>query len=506
MKRQSLFIKLLIAFLSLTVMMVGLIWFLQRTFLEPYYFQRTEESLEARGNEILREVTGIIEEEGGLSEEDFEELAVEAQLMGSEMSLFDPLGNVLFQSPGAASHSMMQRRNPLNDLNRDELQSLMEEGSLTKQMSGNGESTTGRRGMHGMRRAELSEDAILTYLYDGGYILSLRTVINPLQQGIQRTQSFYWWVILVGALFAVLLSFLFSRGLSKPIVDLKNLAGEMAMMNFDVRYLGSREGEIGELGESLNILTERLKKTIGALEQELEKEKSIKNLRRELVARVSHELKTPIAVIKGYAEALEDKIPETSEEKDRYLSIIQEETRKVDGLLKDIMELSRLESDYVTLEKEPFDLIQMIHRSIEKMKALGPEHQWEFLKGENLSELIINTDPHRLEQVLMNFMKNALDHGEGRFIEVRLKTEEVFRKEGSRRYRVEVKSLGKPIPVEMKEKVWESFFKGGEEQGSGLGLAIAGKLLEAMEMEYGFFNEEDGVCFYFVFESGRREF
>jgi two-component system, OmpR family, sensor histidine kinase VanS len=290
----------------------------------------------------------------------------------------------------------------------------------------------------------------------------------------------------------------FSRKIARPIEDLNRVAKEMNRMNFDVRYNGEVKGEVGELGTTLNHLTTTLKETILRLEEELAKEKNLKALRREFIARVSHELKTPIAVIKGYSEALEDGMYENEEEKAGYLTILQEESMKMDRMLREILDLSRLETRHIELKKETIEIKAYTEKIMKKLQAIDGNKRLRLMDHLEDPGTLVLGDPYRLEQILSNFIKNAMEHGRGNEVEVRLM--ETGKEKNSGKIRIEIKNQGLPFSKEEQAKVWESFYKREEKKGSGLGLSIAAGLLQLMQSSYGTYNETDGVVFYFSLE------
>ncbi len=491
MKGSGMFIKLFTAFMVLTLLLIGGIWFMQNQFLEGFYYQRTIETLEESGKEIMAEIHRQEEIE---AVESF--LEQESRILGTEIALFSLDGERLYET-GTQGHMPMMGRGRRTTLDEASFKKLEEEGVLSLR-----ETEDSHRGPMGHRTGE--RDILNTYILREGLILRLQTTLNPIQQGIDLTQDFYLWILLFGGILAFILSLLFSKRIARPIENLNEVAKEMNRMNFDVRYTGEEKGEIGELGNTLNHLTGSLKETIDQLQRELEKEKDLKNLRREFIARVSHELKTPIAIIKGYAEALEDGIYESGEDRGKYFEILQEESMKMDRMLGEILDLSRLETRHLELKEAPIKIKTYTERIMEKLKAIDPEKNLVLVERLKNPETLIKGDGYRLEQILSNFIKNAMEHGQGREVQIRLLEEEKRKPQGKDRIRIEIKNQGPPLSPEDREKIWESFYKREETKGSGLGLSIAAGLLELMESSFGTDNEADGVVFYFTLEKLKK--
>lgn len=493
MKGSSIFMKLFTAFMILTLLLIGGLWFMQTQFLEGYYYDRTIENLEKNGKELIEEVQTA----GEISEELTLFLEQQSQILGVEISLFSIEGEILYETNPRRHMPMMGHGRRGESLQEEALEVLQEQGVL---------STRETQEVHRspMARVDQQADILSTYVMGEGVILRLETTLNPIQEGIQLTQDFYLWVLLFGGMLALGLSFLFSRKIARPIEDLNQVAKEMNQMNFDVRYIGEEKGEIGELGNTLNHLTKTLKDTIDQLQQELAKEKDLKNLRREFIARVSHELKTPIAIIKGYSEALEDGIYRDDREQGQYFKILQEESMKMDQMLREILDLSRLETRHMELKEESIEIKGYTKRIIEKLKAIDTDKNLILVDNLQDSAPFIKGDAYRLEQILSNFIKNAMEHGEGSNIEIRLLEDEQGQTLDLDRIRIEIKNQGPSISREHQDKIWESFYKREEKKGSGLGLSIAAGLLNLMNSNFGTYNEVDGVVFYFSLEKLKK--
>ncbi len=496
MRGSSIFIKLFTAFMILTLLLIGGLWFMQTQFLEGYYYQRTIEGLENNGREMVEE----IQTPGEVSDEAILFLQQQSRILGAEAALLSPDGEILYETGSQRQMGMMGHGRREDALSAEALEVLQEEGVL---------STRETREVHrspmggAMAQRHQAADVLYTYVMGEGVILRLETTLNPIQEGLQLTQDFYLWVLVFGGLLALGLSFVFSRKIARPIEDLNQVAKEMNQMNFNVRYNGEEKGEIGELGNTLNHLTTTLKKTIDQLQQELEKEKNLKNLRREFIARVSHELKTPIAIIKGYSEALEDGIYQNDEEKGRYFRILQEESMKMDQMLREILDLSRLETRHVELREEEIEIKGYTEGIVGKLKAIDTDKNLILTDQLGDPQTLIKGDPYRLEQILSNFIKNAMEHGEGSDIEIRL-LEEKEDRNSRPGIRIEIKNQGSPLSPEDREKIWESFYKREEKKGSGLGLSIAAGLLKLMKSNFGVYNENHGVVFYFSLEKLKK--
>ncbi|MDN5331508.1 MAG: two-component system, OmpR family, sensor histidine kinase VanS [Tepidanaerobacteraceae bacterium] len=292
---------------------------------------------------------------------------------------------------------------------------------------------------------------------------------------------------------------------TKPILKISQIAKRIANLDFSQKISVKTRDEIGQLSESINLLSEKLSKAIEELneknrrlKEDIDREKMLEKMRREFVSSVSHELKTPIFLIQGYAEALKENIAKSEEKRNFYLDVIIEEAEKMDKLVKDLLELSQIEAGMVRINKVRFNLSKLISKITSKYEQIAGEKNVK-LTLEAEENLQAFADPERIEQAIVNFINNALDHlDERKIVKIRAK-----RIEG--KIRVSVYNSGKPIPEESLGKIWDSFYKMDKSRsrefgGSGIGLAIVRAIMEAHGGTYGAKNTEGGVEFWIEIE------
>jgi len=324
-------------------------------------------------------------------------------------------------------------------------------------------------------------------------IYLFQTPLQPIEEAVAISQKFTLYLLFFAFVVALILSWFFSKTITNPLIYLNELARQMGELNFNVKWKESRNDEIGELGETLNFLTEKLKNTIEVLEEELQKEKIIDKMRKQFIARVSHELQTPISLIRGYTEALQDGMAIDKNEEKEYFSIIEGETEKMSGLIKDLLDLGQLESGSFKINIESFDIFSMINQNISKFELLykGKKLRFEVTKETDYYDAI--GDSYRIEQVLTNLLQNAVNHcNTNGLINAKIQEDES-------RLKVSIYNEGEQISEEDKVAIWESFYKTKEEKrGTGLGLAIVKNVLELHGSEYGIKNEKSGVTFFFT--------
>ncbi len=467
MKKKSIFVRLFSLFVVFTVMIMGVLLILQTNFYGEFYQRKKINQMENYSAKINR----MIKEEG-FTEELFTEMEEMAALMSGRIRVMDYWGSTLYQAGNLIGFDRMM------GYPREAWEAAMEGKVVNYKVTGH--------------MGQMSELALL-YPADN-YILSLQTPLEPIEESVSISRQFSIYILLVALFLALLLAGIFSRTISKPLVKLNAVATEMARLNFDVRWEEARSDEIGQLGETFNFLTDQLKAAFENLKQELIQEKNLDKMRKQFVGRVSHEMQTPIALIRGYTEALQDGIANNDEEKEAYYQIIQEETNKISTMVKDLLDLSQLESGNFKVKISQFDLGERIDQILSKFQLMKREKQLRLEVVGIDRELMVLGDEYRIEQVLNNLIHNAVKycyHNALVRVEVKDQGEKIW---------VGVFNEGRPIPQEDMNYIWESFYKGEERPGTGLGLAIVKSVLELHQSNFGVRNEKNGVLFYFDLE------
>lgn len=327
--------------------------------------------------------------------------------------------------------------------------------------------------------------------------------LQPVNEAANVINELYLYFYLVAIFLIIILSFLYSNMIAKPLIKINKTASRMAKLDFSEKCLVYSKDEIGNVASSLNFLSENLNNALVSLrsanvklEEDIEKERNLEKMRKEFVASVSHELKTPISLIDGYAVGLKDNIFE-GEDKDFYLDIIIDETRKMASLVTDMLDISQLESDTFKLSMEDFNLTELVRFTLKKYIALANEKSVtiEFKLLENVE---INADWNRMEQVITNYVTNALRHvNEGGKITISLIDE-------GENISLEIENTGSSIPEEDMLKVWDKFYKIDKSRnrksgGTGIGLSIVKNILMLHNYSFGVENTDVGVkCFFKV--------
>lgn len=321
------------------------------------------------------------------------------------------------------------------------------------------------------------------------YILSTKLEIEP-------DSSLALWFAFVIALVLVV-DFLMGHFISKPISKLNQTARKMAKLDFSAPCAITTNDEFGELSVSLNTMADNLQQALARLEaantrleKDVEQERRLLSERKELVDQLSHEMKTPLGVIRAYAEGLQDETDEAK--KQRYSEIIITETERMGGLITTLLDLSALETGATQLIPERFDFVEFLETVAGRLLIDVPDANFELHYELPEHKVYVHTDKARMEQVLDNLIVNAKKNVQpGGALKLSL-----LEQPGVLHF--SIYNQGSTIPQENLSKIWTKFYRDSNSKysGSGLGLAIVAQVLSMQELDFGVKNCSDGVEFY----------
>lgn len=285
-----------------------------------------------------------------------------------------------------------------------------------------------------------------------------------------------FWIAFYMSLF---LSHIFTRRIKKIDESTQKIANNQ----FDI-YLDERsQDELGTLSHSINVMSQKLKETIEELQYELEHVKKLESVRKEFIANFTHEIKTPLGIMNGYIELINE--VDDHQKKEEYLNAIVQEIQHVNQLVLAMLKLTRLESGKVELHKESIDLDDLVTSCLDNYAMLLKKKQIQVrIEGE---APIIEADPFEIQIVINNFLSNAIKHTPMQKM-VRIIYQDNM---------IKIENEGQHISDQQKEMIWETYVS-SDREGTGLGLAICKSILELHGFEYGVENTDRGVCFYFV--------
>ena len=345
---------------------------------------------------------------------------------------------------------------------------------------------------------------------DTGYIVMVRSALAGIRESVSISNSFMLYVGLIAIAIGSISIIYLSNRITRPILQLTDISNEMKNLNFEAKYQSNSKGkttnELDILGDNINDLSETLEKTIkelktanNELKQDIERKEQIDEMRREFLSNVSHELKTPIALIQGYAEGLEEGISDDPESMAFYCDVIRDEASKMDTLVKKLLTLNQLEFGNDVAQMERFDITETIKNYVKSADILTKQKNAK-VQMSDYPPIYVWADEFKTEEVLMNYYSNALNHISGEnIIEIKLTQLED-------KVRISVFNTGEPIPSDSIDHIWEKFYKVDKARtreygGSGVGLSIVKAIMESMHQQYGVNNYDNGVEFWFELET-----
>ena len=357
---------------------------------------------------------------------------------------------------------------------------------------------------------EVNRDMDMDYLdmwgmLDNNNVFLIRLPMAGISDSIQISNMFYLYTGMIVVAISILAIWFLSQRLTKPLEELTDISIRMSNLDFNAKYESGGEDEIGVLGQNFNKMSKELEQTISELktannelQKDIEKKERIDDMRKEFLSNVSHELKTPIALIQGYAEGLKECINDEAESRDFYCEVIIDEAAKMNNMVKKLLTLNQLEFGNDQISMECFDLTELVRGVVNSAQLLADQKDAQILFVQDTSVYVWG-DEFKIEEVVTNYVSNAINHIDGeRKIEIKMQ-----RREGH--IRLSVFNTGKPIPEEDIDKIWIKFYKVDKARtreygGSGIGLSIVKAIMESMNQKFGVKNYENGVEFWFELE------
>lgn len=341
-------------------------------------------------------------------------------------------------------------------------------------------------------------------------MIVMRSPVESIRDSVSIANRFLAYVGASVLVISIVLANMVSRKVTGPILKLADISEKVARLDFDAKYDDNgRQDEIAVLGRSINKMSENLEKTISELktannelQADIAHKIEIDEMRKEFLSNVSHELKTPIALISGYAEGLKDCVNDDDESRDYYCEVIIDEASKMNTMVQELLKLNHLESGADTTYFERFDINELILECISYYDILIMQNGI-IVNFDSAEPVYVWSDKSKAEQVINNYMSNAIHYASGeKRIEIKLEKLE-------KTVRMRVFNSGEPIPEESLDKLWTRFYKVDKARtreygGTGIGLSIVKAIAEALNSEYGVINYDNGVVFYFDFEKGNN--
>ncbi|MBQ7430336.1 MAG: two-component sensor histidine kinase [Butyrivibrio sp.] len=341
-----------------------------------------------------------------------------------------------------------------------------------------------------------------------GNLIMMRTALESIAESVTISNNFVSYVGFMIAVLILLTVFFITKKITDPITDLSAISDEMKALNFEAKYKPRKfTNELDRLGENINELSSTLEKTITELknanyelQQDIDKKNELDEMRRDFISNVSHELKTPIALIQGYAEGLSEGInDDDAESRQFYCEVIMDEAAKMNNMVKKLLTLNQLEFGKSDMTMERFNIVDMVKNYMKSAEILARQKNVT-VRMEEYPDIYVWADEFKTEEILQNYYSNAINHvGGDMIIEIKLQLIE-------NHVRISVFNTGTPIPEDSIKHIWEKFYKVDKARtreygGSGVGLSIVKAILDSMHQQYGVINYDNGVEFWFELET-----
>ena len=355
---------------------------------------------------------------------------------------------------------------------------------------------------------------LLTGWSEEGDRVLIRMPVSSIKINSNITNRILWIISGITVLLGSMLAVILSKKVANPILELNEIAKAMSNLDFEKKYrVRDTEDEINDLGNSINIMSDKLEKTIKELkkhnlelERDIEKKSKINEMRSQFISDVSHELKTPIALIQGYAEGLVENVAHDEESRKNYAEIILDETNKMDKLVKQLLELSKLEYQAMQFNNYNFNIVELITETVRKSKFLLEEKGIE-IKVLETNPILVYADEFYIEQVITNYLTNAIKYSKEINGKTKIEIRTILK---DKTVRINIFNTGDNIEEENLEKIWNRFFKTDisrkrENGGTGIGLSLVKAIMNNYKNDFGVINKPEGVEFYFELNLAKPE-
>ena len=470
-----------------------LCWFINNTFLEKYYLNDKQKTMQ-ESYQFINNVSN----EGSFDSENFD---IEFQNLCAK-------NNIDIIIIDAEAKTLKTSSNNYEILSRQLLDYLFEGNNLPA-------NRILEKGEHYEMRMLLDERTKQEYIdmwgvLDNGNLFLFRSPLESIRESVAIANRFLAYIGIGAALFASALIMVISRKITEPIKEITRISERMIELDFDAKYTGKSKTEIALLGQNINKLSETLETTISELKsannelkRDIEKKNEMEQMRTEFLSNVSHELKTPIALIQGYAEGLQECVNNDEESRNFYCEVIADEASKMNQMVQKLLTLNQLEFGNNKVSLERFDVTALIDNYLQSSMILC-EQKGIQLRMEKYPPIHVWADEYGVEEVFNNYFSNAVNHVDGeRIIEVKIQN---FQD----KIRVSVFNTGKPIPEESVPHLWEKFYKVDKARtreygGNGVGLSIVKAIMDSMNQSCGVLNYDNGVEFWFELDNGEQK-
>lgn len=497
-QRYSLRVKLTCTLTVLIIITMLFFWIINRTFLEEYYLHNKVNGLGSTYNEI----TDIF-----VDKNDFYDLTKEDFLKIEKLSEKNNIRIYILQGTNAIAFPETEYDIRVNEKINEIFKPYYYAGSSSDVQTIERLKTNSHYSIFKLKNNRLdSQNIDLIGVLGTEFDICIRANYESMKESVSIANEFFAYIGVLVVIVGSIIMFYISKKFTMPILQLSNIAKKMSDLDFDVKYSVDTRDEIGELGHSINVLSEKLEKTISELKSvnnelliDIEQKTQIDEMRKDFLSNVTHELKTPIALIQGYTEGLKDNINEDAESREFYCEVIIDEAQKMNSMVKKLLSLNQIESGNNEINITRFDIVELIHSVLNSTEILFKQKEVKLIfdyKG----PIYVWSDEYMIEEVVTNYVSNALNHVEGaKIIEIML-----IRNKDS--IRVAVFNTGTNIPEEDIDNIWIKFYKVDKARtreygGSGIGLSIVKAIMTSLNQSFGVMNHKTGVEFWFELDT-----
>lgn len=476
---------MMVVFISVLVFMFGLIVACNLFLLEPYYIEDKQDSIES-----MYDALALAEENGELKSNDtdcYDSMRRQAERDSLFFLVIDMETREIYTN---VRHSAeLQRYLDAFLLNQTE--------STEEILKETDQYTISRTG--GIDNAEY---LMMRGMLPEGHFFLIQSPLESIRESVSITNRFLLIVGVTAVVFCMVLVWFFSKRLTEPLRELADLSEKMTELDFEAKYTSGGDNEIGVLGENFNRMSEKLEASIAdlknanyKLKRDIEQKEKLEQMRNEFLGNVSHELKTPLALIQGYAEGLKEGVNDDAESREFYCDVIMDEADKMNHMVKNLLTLNQLEFGDEDIEFCRFNLTELVEGVVQSM-SLFAEQTNAKVRFPSKTPVYVWADEYKTEQVIRNYLSNAFHHVSGdKVIEVKIEVDGDVA-------RTTVFNTGNPIPEEDLAHIWEKFYKVDkahtrEYGGNGIGLSIVKAIMESLHHNYGVRNYDNGVAFWF---------
>lgn len=486
--------KLFLQVLAVIAFIVGALWLSNTFLLQPYYMRTKKDQLiRARGTIDSYGISDYYEKVDALIQ------------MGNELNAII----VIFDSSGAqvyTTHNISQEIG----IPRPELD-MRRVLPIRKPLD-----TIYNERIDPYTEIELGHDRVsdqrfltLKSLLRNDFTLFMSIPVSSIESSIAVVNNFLFFVGILSAAFALVIALIISRAFTGAILQMNRVTRKMKTLDFSERCAVRSKDEFGQLAESINEMSESLDEALRelgkkneSLKSEIEHRIVVEEMRKQFITNVSHELKTPLALIQGYAEGLELNVATSKEKRSFYSRVIREESARMNMLVKDLLDLAMLETGNFDLHRSDFYIDELLEKVINKFERVISEKDID-LEFKETDRILVLADAFRTEQILTNYISNAIFHvNEKKRIRISIDT-------CKNHVVIRIFNSGAPIPEEEKEKIWTSFYRidrarTRDDGRYGIGLSIVKAICDLDGTQCGFSNLSDGVEFTFSLSKSNR--